>query len=843
VADQQWESTTDHAPPLQTGAQGGDWESTVDHAPPNKGFLPGAVRGSSLLSALAHPIDTFTHLTGIDEARDAKDAWDKGDHFGAAVKALQVLTSNPSTRIGQGLVETSKDQASRAIKAFHEGDYQGAITHAATATLPMFASAANGADLVKQGSEEASKTPDFDKKSIADKWAAVMGNENVREGLGNVVGNAADFAVPEGAAKLGGAVRTRLVKAGVPESLQASAEAQYGRVLNATTRGNKIRAERVIPELIDRGVKATSLKDLAETTADKMQAASDKLQSTYESLPEDAGVSVAKIIDRMKTSAADDFTIANKEGKPSAPSSIAEKGLDNVADIATRLQEYAVPDPNTGELKIPIATARNLRQFYDNISKQAGRFEGGNIADQSIAAAHGSAADAIRQQIGEDFPEVSKDNAEFQLWSDANRVVGDTLQRRVGQTKGLGRTMAKLGGQAAGLIHAGPGGAIVGGAVMDTIQNAVASPLWNTVSANLKNSLAKAVAGGRVGEISYYAKKVQDAQAQASANAAKSAEPPALPIPSDRPLPAPAIVTPPPADASGPIPPTVPKGEPVVAPESRQIEAPGPPPIVTPPPADASGVIPGRAKALPVIDGKTGEVLYYRSDAATPDKPYEVKAEETVQSGAPEGQKPQNQIADLLGSANRKYSVGGYRMEEPDPRAQMILKSLSPEEQGTVNSLMADANNPKVLGSGFDHVVVDLGNDNVMRLGKLPQHAVDSPYILKPIKSQAVGQVGVEVYPKLETSGITDKDLETVKSGLAKHGLEWDDAAKDNLGRDKEGNLKIIDGQVKASTKQATVSDVRDYATAKGIREQIARKEFEDAGYQIAEEPQKKVAK
>ena len=58
----------------------------------------------------------------------------------------------------------------------------------------------------------------------------------------------------------------------------------------------------------------------------------------------------------------------------------------------------------------------------------------------------------------------------------------------------------------------------------------------------------------------------------------------------------------------------------MVAPESRQIAAPGPLPIVTPPPADTSGVIPGRAKALPVVDGKTGEVLYYRTDAATPRK-------------------------------------------------------------------------------------------------------------------------------------------------------------------------------------------------------------------------------
>ena len=123
------------------------------------GFLHGVVQGSSLLSALAHPIDTFAHLTGIDEAKEAKDAWDKGDHYGAAVKALHVITSNPASRIANGIVDTSKDQAKKAIKAFHEGDYQGAIMHAGTTLVPLLASGANGADLVKQGAEEASKTP------------------------------------------------------------------------------------------------------------------------------------------------------------------------------------------------------------------------------------------------------------------------------------------------------------------------------------------------------------------------------------------------------------------------------------------------------------------------------------------------------------------------------------------------------------------------------------------------------------------------------------------------------------------------------------------------------------
>ena len=96
--------------------------------------------------------------------------------------------------------------------------------------------------------------------------------------------------------------------------------------------------------------------------------------------------------------------MVDNQGKPATPSASHERAIEHATDIASRLPDFAVPDPATGELVIPIEKARALRQMYDNVSKQAGRFDGGNINDQSIAAAHGTAADAIRQTIGEEFP-------------------------------------------------------------------------------------------------------------------------------------------------------------------------------------------------------------------------------------------------------------------------------------------------------------------------------------------------------------------------------------------------------------------------------------------------------
>ena len=569
------------------------------------GFVHGVVKGSSLLSAIRHPIDTFTQLTGIDEAKEAKDAWDRGDKYTAAAKAMHVLMSNPATRIAGSLVDTSKDQVKKAVNAFHQGDYDGVINHGGAALIPLFAPAVNGRDLIKEGQEDLAKEPGFDQQSASERWHNTINNPKVREGLGNAVGNAFDFVAPKVISEGAG-----IVKAKLPPVLQDSAEAQYNRVLSPSgggTKGNKIRTERVVPELIDRGVKATSLKNLGETVAGKMESAGDALDKTYQTLPADAGISLDKVVQRMKDAATEDATVLDNKGNPASPSAAHERALEHVKDIADRLPNFAVPDPVTGELKIPIDKARDLRQAFDNVSKQGGRFDGRDINDQSVTAAHGIAGDAIRQGIGEEFPEVAKDNAEFQLWSDANRVIGDTLQRKVGQTKGLGRTIAKLTTQGAGAVLGGKlagwegavGGAAAGRLLGDAVEGAVSGTGFNTVSAILKNKLAEAIAGGRVGEISYYAKKIEAAKAQAAQNAATPPPLPnaAQPVQQTPPLPNAAPVAP----APTPVPSAV--APPVFGQTPQQGQLPlapaQPPPIPIAAPIQVGQTAP--AEAAPII--------------------------------------------------------------------------------------------------------------------------------------------------------------------------------------------------------------------------------------------------
>jgi len=152
-----------------------------------------------------------------------------------------------------------------------------------------------------------------------------------------------------------------------------------------------------------------------------------------------------------------------------------------------------------------------------------------------------------------------------------------------------------------------------------------------------------------------------------------------------------------------------------------------------------------------------------------------------------------------LQDAMRSVVVGGERQNHPDPVAIDVLRALSKTPGGlrAFDSLVASRTEqqPTFLGAGVGHAVLDLGNGEVLKLGKL-QKQERSRYALQPEVSGEIGSVAYAIYPKLDTSGISDADVDLVDAQLRSEGLEWSDAGKDNLGRDANGDLKILDGDV-----------------------------------------------
>lgn len=135
-----------------------------------------------------------------------------------------------------------------------------------------------------------------------------------------------------------------------------------------------------------------------------------------------------------------------------------------------------------------------------------------------------------------------------------------------------------------------------------------------------------------------------------------------------------------------------------------------------------------------------------------------------------------------------------------DPIAQEILE-MGPENIREVDLFLR--NNgittlaPLEEGHGFSAVVLDAG-DKVVRLSRMkPTEKPNVPYVHPPLISEIIAGLSIQISKKLETENITEADVESMQNKLKAIGYRWDDAGTDNLGRDENGNLLIIDGSVR----------------------------------------------
>ncbi|WP_031499870.1 hypothetical protein [Bryobacter aggregatus] len=132
------------------------------------------------------------------------------------------------------------------------------------------------------------------------------------------------------------------------------------------------------------------------------------------------------------------------------------------------------------------------------------------------------AADAIREELAKQFPDIAVINKEYSFWKNVDRVVGDTLLRREGQAKPLGQKLAAGAGAIVGGAKAGPKGAILGGKVGQLFEATVSSPGWATASAVLKDRLAKALGSGSSAQIDYYLRRIGSGARATAVAGAKS---------------------------------------------------------------------------------------------------------------------------------------------------------------------------------------------------------------------------------------------------------------------------------------------------------------------------------
>ena len=359
------------------------------------------------------------------------------------------------------------------------------------------------------------------------------------------IGEVAGATTPEGTPEPGAIARATGQTAALlaPEALRAakpmmqpaadmlreSANREYAQVLGATTKGNKLRSERVVPELIDRGVTSPTLKGLSEKANTAAEVSGQAISDAFDNLPTGSRIPLAPIRVALEKGAADAFTVVNPQTGEMIPMSPeAGRGIQNVGSIAKSLEQIAEVDPVTGEQFLSAANARRVRQFYDKVTKDAGGFEGKNLSDKSVAGAHEMAADAIREELSREYPDIAKLNREYSFWKDVSRVVDDTLVRKQGQARGLGSKIAGAAGAAGGFSSGGLTGAIVGKFALETLDSITRSPAWRTISAVTKDRIADALANGHRAKAEAYIRAARtavlskEAQLRATDAAAKN---------------------------------------------------------------------------------------------------------------------------------------------------------------------------------------------------------------------------------------------------------------------------------------------------------------------------------
>jgi hypothetical protein len=151
--------------------------------------------------------------------------------------------------------------------------------------------------------------------------------------------------------------------------------------------------------------------------------------------------------------------------------------------------------------EVPIDKLVALRRVWDGVVSRAGGYahrSGGSqfgmpLAEQTEAWAKKEGATALRKLFAENVPDLQAANKEYAFWADIRNVLRATEARTQAQGPGLARAVATGVGAGIGASSGSVPGAIAGSYVIPKLQQAITSPRWRLVDANLRNKLADAL--------------------------------------------------------------------------------------------------------------------------------------------------------------------------------------------------------------------------------------------------------------------------------------------------------------------------------------------------------------
>lgn len=314
--------------------------------------------------------------------------------------------------------------------------------------------------------------------------ALISGGQAMEEGKtipGIAEQTALGALIGKGIGVLGG---EPLVRGRAGEMLERSAEKSYTKALGATTKGEKIVAKKLAPELAKRKPFVWSRAGWARGAGRSFEEAATALEKGYNELGEDAQIVINPILNNI-TKQQNKLKIGNTLPPENTP---LYRSLDKMSES---IMEIAKTDPTR------LQDIRQYRQVLDEAVIQGKKIFPTAITNAKRNAQR-IAANAIRNEIAKQHPNIGRLNAEFTFQSNLQDLLLATAEKG-------GSSVMKNVSAGVGSLAGNPGYGIAIRGLGALIADNVA---WNTLNASIKARLTNSLIRGDIYSVNNIIKNI-----------------------------------------------------------------------------------------------------------------------------------------------------------------------------------------------------------------------------------------------------------------------------------------------------------------------------------------------
>lgn len=275
----------------------------------------------------------------------------------------------------------------------------------------------------------------------------------------------------------------KLIAEGINNTIGKLAKSQkekavklFTEALAPTTKVTKKEAEKVVPGLIDKGVKG-SLQKIETRATKELTETGAKIDEIIEALPEGSKIKVKPVVDSI-TDWQQGYIVQGK-----VINDKAVKLGDDLKQVFTQFGD--------------IVDTKNMRQIRQILDEEIAMGKGftADVITKIDTKVKYEATKAIREELAKEVPGLDALNKEYTFWKSVEDVVGATLERTKGQSgrlrEGAGALLGGISGAKGGVETA-----LIGAAIGKIMTKVINSPTWKTTSAGVRNEIADALVSG-----------------------------------------------------------------------------------------------------------------------------------------------------------------------------------------------------------------------------------------------------------------------------------------------------------------------------------------------------------